>query len=255
MRILACVKRVPLTGGKMVLTADEQAIETRHLGFTISPHEECGVEEAVRLVEQHGGEVTVLTLGPAEAEEQVRDSLANGADRGIHLVTGGEEWDPQATASAIVSTVQAEEASGGGFDLIVFGNESADAGNYQVGIRTAYALGRPVVTGLKGVSVDGGQVRCEQEVPGGRDIYEVPLPAVVTVLEGINLPRYPSVPAKLRARSKPVESSNPERPEARLEKVKLVVPPGQGKQAEVLGNGADAAPRVVEVMRELGVAG
>ena len=85
MRILVCVKRVPLTGGKMVLTADEQALETRHLGFTISPHEECGVEEAVRLVEQHGGEVDVLTLGPAEAEEQIRDTLAIGADRGILL--------------------------------------------------------------------------------------------------------------------------------------------------------------------------
>ena len=255
MRILVCVKRVPLTGGKMVLTPDEQAIETRHLGFTISPHEECGVEEAVRLVEHHGGEVTVLTLGPPESEEQVRDSLANGADRGIHLVTEGEEWDPQATAAAIVSTVQAEEASGGGFDLIVFGNESADAGNYQVGIRVAYALGRPVVTGLKGLSAEDGRARCEQEVPGGRDIYEVPLPAVVTVLEGINLPRYPSVPAKLRARSKPVESSSPERPPARLEKIRLVVPPGQGKQAELLGQGPDAAPRVVEVMRELGVAG
>ena len=255
MRILACVKRVPLTGGKMVLTPDEQALETRHLGFTISPHEECGVEEAVRLVEQHGGEVTVLTLGPPEAEEQVRDSLANGADRGIHLVTGGEEWDPQATAAVIVSTIQAEEAAGGGFDLVVFGNESADAGNYQVGIRVAYALGRSVVTGLKGLSVGEGRARCEQEVPGGRDIYEVPLPAVVTMLEGINLPRYPSVPAKLRARSKPVESSSPERPAARLEKVRLVVPPGQGKQAEVLGEGAGAAPRVVELMRELGVAG
>ena len=106
MRILVCVKRVPLTGGKMVLTADEQALETRHLGFTISPHEECGVEEAVRLVEQHGGEVTVLTLGPPEAEEQIRECLAIGADRGILLETGGEEWDPQATAAAIV-----EEAS------------------------------------------------------------------------------------------------------------------------------------------------
>ncbi len=206
MRILVCVKRVPLTGGKMVLTADEQALETRHLGFTISPHEECGVEEAVRLVEADGGEVTVLTLGPAEAEEQIRDSLANGADRGVHLVSDGEEWDPQATAAVIVSTVQAEEAAGGGFDLIVFGNESADSGNYQVGIRVAYALGRPVATGLKGLSVADGRARCEQEVPGGRDVYELPLPAVVSVLEGINLPRYPSVPAKLRARSKPVES-------------------------------------------------
>ena len=197
----------------------------------------------------------MLTLGPAEAEEQIRDSLANGGDRGVHLVTDGEEWDPQATAAAIVSTVQAEESAGEGFDLIVFGNESADAGNYQVGIRVAYALGRPIATGLKGLSVDGGRARCEQEVPGGRDIYDLPLPAVVSVLEGINLPRYPSVPAKLRARSKPVESSTPERPAPKLEKVRLVVPPGQGKQAEILGNGPEAAPRVVEIMREIGVAG
>jgi electron transfer flavoprotein beta subunit len=250
MRILVCVKRVPLTGGKMVLTADEQALETRHLGFTISPHEECGVEEAVRLVEQHGGEVVVLTLGPPEAEEQIRETLAIGADRGILLEDGGSEWDPQATAAAIVDAVRAEE----GFDLIVFGNESADSGNYQVGIRVAHALGRPVVTGLKGLSVADGQVRCEQEVAGGRDVYVVPLPAVVSVLEGINLPRYPSVPAKLRARQKPVATLTPARPQARLEKLRLVVPPGQGKQAEILGQGPDAAPAVVEVMRELGVA-
>ncbi len=250
MRVLVCVKRVPLTGGRMVLTEDAQALETRHLGFTISPHEECGVEEAVRLVEQHGGEVTVLALGPAEAEEQIRDTLAIGADRGLLLATEGEEWDPQATAAAIVDAIRAEED----FDLIVFGNESADSGNYQVGIRVAHALGRPVVTGLKGLSVEDGVARCEQEVPGGRDVYRVPLPAVVSVLEGINLPRYPSVPAKLRARSKPVETSTPSRPDARLEKLRLVVPEGQGKQAEILGEGAGAAPAVVNVMRELGVA-
>ena len=248
MRILVCVKRVPLTGGRMVLTDDQQAIETRHLGFTISPHEECGVEEAVRLVEQHGGEVTVLTLGPPEAEEQIRDCLAIGAHRGVLLETDGEEWDPQATAAAIV----AEAAD---YDLIVFGNESADAGNFQVGIRVAHSLARPVVTGLKGLSVqDDGRLRCEQEVVGGRDVYVVPLPAVVSVLEGINLPRYPSVPAKLRARQKPVEKRTPARPEPRLERLRLVVPPGQGKQAEILGRGPDAAPAVVEVMRELGVA-
>jgi len=247
MRILACVKRVPLTGGKMVLTADEQALETRHLGFTISPHEECGVEEAVRLVEQHGGEVCVLTLGPPEAEEQIRECLAIGADRGILLATDGEEWDPQATAAAIA-------AEAGDFDLIVFGNESADSGGFQGGIRVAHALGRPVVTGLKGLSVEDGRARCEQEVAGGRDVYVVPLPAVVTVLEGINLPRYPSVPAKLRARQKPVETRALERPAPRLERLRLVVPEGQGKQAEILGQGPAAAPAVVEVMRELGVA-
>jgi electron transfer flavoprotein beta subunit len=249
MRVLVCVKRVPLTGGRMVLTADEQALETRHLGFTISPHEECGVEEAVRIVEQHGGETTVLTLGPPEAEEQIRDTLAIGADRGILLATDGEEWDPQATTAAIVAAIE-----GADYDLIVFGNESADSGNYQVGIRVAHALGWPVVTGLKGLSIEDGRARCEQEVTGGRDVYLVSLPAVVTVLEGINLPRYPSVPAKLRARQKPVETITPERPEPRLEKLRLVLPPGQGKQAQVLGEGPEAAPAVVEVMRELGVA-
>jgi electron transfer flavoprotein beta subunit len=249
MNILVCVKRVPLTGGKMVLTDDEQALETRHLGFTISPHEECGVEEAVRLVEQHGGEVTVLTLGPPEAEEQLRDCLAMGAHRAILLETDGEEWDPQATAAAI-----AGEAAG--YDLVIFGNESADTGGFQVGIRVAHALGRPVVTGLKGLSVEdgGGALRCEQEVTGGRDVYVVPLPAMVSVLEGINLPRYPSVPAKLRARQKPIERRAVERPEPRLERLRLVVPAGQGKQAEILGRGPEAAPAVVEVMRELGVA-
>jgi electron transfer flavoprotein beta subunit len=249
MRILVAVKRVPITGGRMVLTDDAQAIQTRHLGFTISPHEECGIEEAVRLVEANGGEVVVLTLGPAEAEEQIRDCMAIGADRGIHLVSD-EEWDAQATAGAIADAIRAEDP----FDLIVFGNESADAGNYQVGIRVAYALGLPVVTGLKGLTVDGGRARCQQEVPGGRDVYDVALPAVVTVKEGLNLPRYPSVPAKLRAKSKPLASVPVERPPARLEKLRLVVPEGAGKQAEVLGEGAAAASRVVEVMQQLGVA-
>ena len=243
------VKRVPITGGKMVLTEDEQSIQTRHLGFTISPHEECGVEEAVRIVEAQGGEVVVLTLGPAEAEEQLRECMAIGADRAINLVTG-EEWDAQATASALLDGIRSEEA----FDLIVFGNESADAANYQVGIRIAYALGLPVVTGLKGLTVADGRVRCEQEVAGGRDVYDVPLPAVVTVKEGLNLPRYPSVPAKLRANRKPVDARPVERPPSKLEKLRLVVPAGQGKQAEILGHGAEAAPAVVEVMQKLGVA-
>jgi electron transfer flavoprotein beta subunit len=251
MNILVCVKRVPLTGGKIVLTDDQRAISTRHLGFTISPHEECGCEEAVRLIERHGGSSTVLTLGPPEAEEQLRDMMAIGIDRAVHLVTGGtDEWDPQATASAIVAAIEAEPEP---YDLILFGNESADAGNYQVAIRVAHRLGLPCVTAVKAMSVENGRVRCEQEVPGGRDVYVVPTPAVVTVKEGINLPRYPSVPGRLRAKRKPVDASNPARPEPKLEMVKLILPPGSGKQAQILGDGAAAAPAVVDVLHELGL--
>ncbi len=251
MNILVCVKRVPLTGGKIVLTDDERAISTRHLGFTVSPHEECGVEEAVRLIERHGGSSTVLTLGPPEAEEQLRDMMAIGADRAIHLVTDGSEWDPQATAGTIAEAIQREPEMP---DLILFGNESADAGNYQVAIRVAHVLGLPCVTGIKGISLtEDGRLRCEQEVAGGRDVYLVPTPAVVTVKEGINLPRYPSVPGRLRAKRKPLDASTPSRPAARLEMVRLVLPPGSGKRVEVLGNGPEAAAAVVGVLNELGL--
>jgi electron transfer flavoprotein beta subunit len=247
--VVVCVKRVPLTGGKMVLTPDERAIETRHLGFTISPHEECGVEEAVRIVEAQGGSVTVVTLGPPEAEEQLRDALALGADRAILLETDGSDWDPEATAAALVEVIESEAP-----DLVIFGNESADAGGFQVGIRVAHALGRPVVTGLKGIAVQDGALRCEQEVGSARDVYRVPLPAVVTVKEGLNLPRYPSVPAKLRARRKPVDKRTQTPAAPRLEMLRLVVPEGRGKQAQVLGEGPAAAPAVVELFRELGLA-
>jgi electron transfer flavoprotein beta subunit len=253
LRVLVCVKRVPLTGGRMVLTSDGQALETRHLGFTISPHEECGVEEAVRLIEATGGESAVLTLGPAEAIEQLRDAMALGIDRAIHLQTDGAEWDPEATAAAILDAIRTDESAAGPFDLVFFGNESADSGGFQVGARVATALGRPLVTGLKRVALEGVSVRCEQEVEGGRDVYVVPLPAVLTVREGLNLPRYPSVPGRMRAGRKPVAVSTPSRPESRLELVKLVVPEGHGKRAEVLGNGPAAAPAVIEILRKIGV--
>jgi len=252
-RILVAVKRVPLTGGRIVVTDDGRAIETRHLGFTISPHEECGVEEAVQLVEANGGEAVVLTLGPPEAEEQLRDAMAIGADRAIHLVTDEEEWDPQATAAAIVEAIREDEAANGPFDLVMFGNESADTGGYQVGIRVAHTLRRPIATGLKALTIDGPSVRCEQDVGGARDVYVLPVPAVVSVKEGLNLPRYPSVPGRLRAQRKPLDARSPERPAARLELLRLVVPAGEAKQAEILGEGAAAAPRVVEVLQQIGV--
>ncbi len=122
------------------------------------------------------------------------------------------------------------------------------------GIRVAAALGLPVVTGLKKIEPREGAVRVERDAGGARDVYEVPTPAVLTVLEGLNLPRYPSVPGRLRAKAKPLVVSEPARPAQRLEKLRLVLPPGQGKQAEMLGQGAAAAARVVEVMQQLGVA-
>ncbi|HSL77302.1 MAG TPA: electron transfer flavoprotein subunit beta/FixA family protein [Candidatus Limnocylindrales bacterium] len=254
MRILVLVKRVPATGGRITLTDDGRAIDTRFLGFVVSPHEECAVEEAVRLIEANGGESVVMTLGPAEAADQLRDALAIGVDRAVLLETDGSDWDPLATATALTEAVRRLEDADGPFDLILVGNESADSGGFQVGIRLAVALDRPVVTGIKALEIRDGMATARRQVSGGFDIYELPLPAVVGVREGINLPRYPSVPGRLRAKKKEVETSTPDRPGNGgpvLDSLKL--PVEQEAQAEILGSGPEAAPRVVEVMREIGV--
>ena len=137
--------------------------------------------------------------------------------------------------------------------MLLLGNEAGDTGGYQVAVRVGRALGRPVLTGIKGMTVADGVMRAEQEAAGGRDVYEVSLPAVVGVLEGINLPRYPSVPGRIRARSKPVAASSPARPDQRLEMVRLAVPQGEAKQATILGSGASAAAATVDMLDSVGV--
>jgi electron transfer flavoprotein beta subunit len=254
MEILVCVKRVPATGGRITLTPDGQEIDTRYLGFTVSPHEECAVEEAVRIVEAHGGSSTVLTLGPAAAEEQLRDAMAVGIDRAILLETDGREFDPVATAAAIVEAVRAQEAAHGPFDLILFGNEAADTGGFQVGIRVAVALDRPVVNGIKGLTLRDGIAAARREAPtGGWETYEVPLPAVVSVKEGLNLPRYPSIPGRLRAKRKEIERVEPAWSSSGPTKLGLRLPEESGSSVEVLGRGPEAAPAVVDVLEKLGI--
>ena len=198
MEILVCVKRVPTVGGAITLTADSRAIDTKASGFTISPHEECAVEEAVRLAERFGGSVTVVSLGPVEAQEQLRACLALGASAAVLVETApGAETGPMATAAALHSV-----AAAGAFDLILLGNEASDTGGYQVGIRLAHLLGRPVATGAKAIAVadDGSSLSASRSYRGVTETFTLPLPCVVTVKEGINLPRYPSLPGRLRAK-------------------------------------------------------
>src|SRR2546430_13186814 len=149
MDVLVCIKRVPATAGQITLTPDGQDIDTRYLGFTISPHEECAVEEAVRMIEAHGGSTTVLTLGPEAAADQLRDAMALGIERAILLETDGREWDPVAQAAAIVEAIEAEPAAGRAYDILMFGNASADSAGYQIGVRVAPALDLSCVTGSK----------------------------------------------------------------------------------------------------------
>ncbi len=253
MNVLVSVKRVPATGAKITLAADEQMIDTSYLSFTVSPHEECAVEEAVQIVKKHGGKSTVLTLGEPDAEAQLRYAMAMGVDAAVHVVTEeGEDWGPIPTAEALTQVIRDVEAKGEKFDLLLFGNESADSGGYQVGIRVAHALGLPCVTGVKSIEFEDDKVIAKREAGGGGwEIYEVPMPAMITVKEGLNLPRYPSVPGRLRAKRKKVETVRYERGEDGLKKVRLLTPPDDGSQVEILGHGPDAAAKVVDLLEQL----
>jgi len=171
-------------------------------------------------------------------------------DRGVLIATEGAERDPQATAAEIVEAVRAEAEP---LDLLLFGNESADAGGFQVAIRVARALGLPCVVGAKALEVRDRTAIIRREAAGGWEEFEVALPAVVSVKEGINLPRYPSVPGRLKAKQKPVERREPAARPARLELRRLEVPQGRDQQVEILGEGPEAAPRVVELLRSVGV--
>ncbi len=253
MNVLVCVKRVPMVGARIVLTPDALDVDVRQLGFTMSPHEECAVEEAVRIVEQRGGTVTVLTLGPPEASEQLRDAASLGATRLVHLVTDGREWDPIATAEAIVAAVQGREETNGAYDLILFGNEAADTGDYQVGIRVAHLLARPSISGVKHLEIDDGVVEARREYRGGDEFYDLGLPCVVAVKEGINLPRYPSLPGRMRAKKIVIEEVPVEWRDGPLRKERLRVPEEPREKAEILGAGVDGVPALVALFEQWGI--
>ena len=242
-----------MVGSRINLNADATEVDTRQLGFTISPHEECAVEEAVRIVETHGGVASVLTLGPAEAAEQLRDAAAIGATRLVHLVTDGREWDPIATTHALVESIVNHESANGPYDLILFGNEAPDTGDYQVAIRVAHALGRPCVSGVKSLEVAGASIRARREYRGGDELFEVALPGVVSVKEGINLPRYPSLPGRMRAKKIVIEESAPAWRGGVVELQRLRTPVVARSRAEVLGRGVDAVPAMVGLLERLGV--
>lgn len=253
MDVLVCVKRVPGTGSSITLTEDGRGIDTRHLGFTIGPHEECAVEEAIRLAADHGGSVTVLTVGPPDADEQLRYTLSMGADAAVRVEPAEDSpLDPQATAAAIVSAVRhLDHDLDRRFDLLLFGNESADAGHYQVGVRVAHALGLPIVGGVKGVSVDDGHVRLRRPVADGAEVYEAALPAAAAVMEGLNLPRYPSMRGRLRAAKARIEVVPADPKPGGLHARRLRLPPEEHSETVVLGKGPEAAPAVADLIEEL----
>jgi electron transfer flavoprotein beta subunit len=163
------------------------------------------------------------------------------------------DWDPQRTAVAIAAAVADIEATDGVFDVILFGNESADSGGFQVGVRVAHALGRPIVNGIKGIDVEGDTLRARREADVGVEVYDVPMPAVLGVKEGINLPRYPTLKGRLASKKVAVAQVQPTAEPGGQQMIRLLPAAEQVSATVILGNGPDAAAAVVDMLEEIGV--
>ena len=251
MNVLVCIKQIPDVGGTIKLSNDDRDIDSRNLGFTISPHEECAVEEAIQLVKKAGGSATVLTLGTADSEEQLRDSLARGINKGVLLRTDNNNWNAHQTAQAIIDTIKRLESENGVFDLILFGVESADRSNGQVGILVAHALDRPSVNGINGLDIADNMALVKRDSDDGTENYQLDLPAVLAVKDGMNLPRSASLRGTVMAKKIPIRCIDVEPDDTGIAFLKFEHTPEQKKQAEILGRGPEAAAKVVQLLKKL----
>lgn len=254
MRVLVCVKRVPDFSGEVLLRDDAQAADARFVGYTLSNHDLCAVETAVQLAGATDGTATVLTVGDAESVEQLRTALGVGCAAATLVEADPVTLGPADVAREIAAVVRDHEAAGeAAYDLVLLGNDAADSGDFQVGIRLAHELERPVVTGIKTVEVLGEQVRLEGDGPDGRETFEVPTPAVVTILEGGVEPRYPTITGRMKAKKVAVEMRALSDAATGSGRLRLTLPEVASSSATVLGEGPEAAGAVVDLFEQLGV--
>ena len=254
MRILVCVKRVPAPGARIIITEDEQNIDSGHLGFTMSPHEECAIEAATQLAERYGGEVTILTAGSSASEEQLRYAASVGASALVLIENNtGTDWDPQHTARALSAAVRTLENESGDFDLLLFGNEAADTGGYQTGIRAAHLLGHPIVNGINGIDGEEEGFVARRETMSGVEVYRVPKPAAFGVKEGITLPRYPTMKGRLASKKLSVRVIEDHSKPGQQCRLRLLRPAEVTKETVILGTDSNAALAVVDLLEEMGL--
>ncbi|MFN8126706.1 MAG: electron transfer flavoprotein subunit beta/FixA family protein [Candidatus Nanopelagicales bacterium] len=202
MKIAVCVKQVPDTWAEKKLTDADKTLDRESADGVMNELDEYAVEEALQLTEADGGEVVAVSMGPAKAEETVRKALQMGADSGIHILDDSLHGSDAVATSLVLAKVLGDK----GFDLVIFGSESTDARMSVVPAMVAERLGVPQMTFANKVEVDGGTIKIQRQTEYGYDEVEAATPAVVSVVEKINEPRYPSFKGIMAAKKKPIET-------------------------------------------------
>jgi electron transfer flavoprotein beta subunit len=202
MNIVVCVKQVPDTGAERTLRAEDARLDRASADGLMNELDEYAIEEGLRLTEAHGGEVTILSMGPDQASETIRKALSMGADKAVHLVDDALAGSDALATSLALATVLRRT----GFDLVILGSESTDARMGVMAAMLAERLGVPQVSLASKVEVDGSAITIHRQTDYGYEVVEAALPAVVSVVEKINEPRYPSFKGIMAAKKKPVET-------------------------------------------------
>src|SRR6059036_4011857 len=240
MKIAVCIKRVPDSETRVKIGADGKSLDEAGVKFILNPYDEFAVEEALQRRDAGAsGEVVVLALGPAQAQETIRTALAMGADRGVLLQADRIPADGFETAKAL-----AAELKDGGWDLILFGKMAIDDYNHQVGPMVAELLGLPCVTCVAHLDLAAGKGTAEREIEGGLEVVEFPLPAVLTADKGLNEPRYPALKGIMAAKKKPLDVKPVAFAAGGIEVVAMLPPP-EPKEGRIVGEGPDAVPELM----------
>jgi electron transfer flavoprotein beta subunit len=246
MKIAVCVKRVPDSETRVKIASDGKSLGEAGVKFILNPYDEFAVEEGLRRKEKAGaGEVVVIALGPAAAQETIRTALAMGADRGILLQADRMPADGLEVAKAL-----AAELKGAGFDLILFGKMAIDDYNHQVGPMVAELLDLPCVTTVAHLEIEGGTGVAEREIEGGLEVVEFPLPAVLTIDKGLNEPRYPALKGIMAAKKKPLDVKPVSSGAGGGLEILALTSPAERKPGKIVGEGAAAVPELVRLLRE-----
>jgi len=242
--IIVCVKRVPDTETRIRVGADGASIDQSGVKYVVSPYDEFAIEAALRTREARGdGDVTVVTLGDSQAQDALRNALAMGADRAV-LLEGEVTQDGLATARALAAEIEEGDAP-----LVLLGVKAADDDQQQVGPMLATLLGRPCATAVSSFEVRGDTVFCTREVEGGTEEAELPLPAVLTITKGEFEPRYASLKGIMAAKRKPLDTKEARVVESRLAVESMELPP-EREGGRIVGEGPDAVPELVRILRE-----
>jgi electron transfer flavoprotein beta subunit len=243
MKVVVCVNHVPDTETKIKVAPDNLSIDKTGVNFMMSPYDEIAVEEALRIRDKLKGEVTAISLGGEQNKETLRKTLAMGVDKAL-LLKDDRERDSYGVAKGLAEEIKAMAP-----DVVLFGKQSIDYDDAQVGTMVAEMLGLPSVAVVVKMEIQDGKVVCQREIEGGHETVETKLPAVFMAQKGLNEPRYPTLKGIMAAKSKPIEVKPAAEAEIRVETIQLKKPPVKNS-GRILGTDKSVVPELIRLLHE-----